>query len=175
MKDVELRLISELMKNSRKSDRELSKLIGVSQPTVTRVRNKLEQTGYIKEYTLIPDYSKLGYELMALTFVIFKKEMSIEEAQKLRQVAKTRFSELNYGMNLVMFENGIGLGYTGVLVSFHQDYSSYLEFSNQIRQLGVLESVQSFLIDLSDGSHYRSLTFSTLANHIIDLKKKEKE
>ena len=175
MKDVELRLISEFMKNSRKSDRELSKVIGVSQPTVTRIRHKLEQGGYIKEYTIIPDFSKLGCEMMVLTFVVFKKEMSVEEAQKLRRRAKTRFSEIGYRLNIIMFEKGMGLGYTGVLVSFHKDYSSYLEFSNQLRQLGVLESVQSFLINLSDNIHYRSLTFYTLANHIINLKKKEKE
>lgn len=30
MKDVELRLVSELMKNSRRSDRELAKTLGVS-------------------------------------------------------------------------------------------------------------------------------------------------
>jgi len=35
MKDVKLKLISELMKNSKKSDRELAKVIGVSQPTIT--------------------------------------------------------------------------------------------------------------------------------------------
>jgi DNA-binding Lrp family transcriptional regulator len=43
LKDVELKLISELMKNSRKSDRELAKKIGVSQPTVTRTRTKLQK------------------------------------------------------------------------------------------------------------------------------------
>jgi DNA-binding Lrp family transcriptional regulator len=32
MKDVELKLISELMKDSRRSDRELAKAIGVSSP-----------------------------------------------------------------------------------------------------------------------------------------------
>ena len=43
MKDFELKLISELMKNSRRSDRELAKILQVSQPTVTRVRTKLEK------------------------------------------------------------------------------------------------------------------------------------
>jgi DNA-binding Lrp family transcriptional regulator len=34
--NVELRLISELMQNSRRSDRELARALGISQPTVTR-------------------------------------------------------------------------------------------------------------------------------------------
>jgi hypothetical protein len=42
MKNIELKLISELMKNSRRSDRELAKAIGVSQPTVSRLIKKLE-------------------------------------------------------------------------------------------------------------------------------------
>ena len=43
LKDVELRLVSELMKNSRRSDRELGKAIHVSQPTVSRTIKKLEK------------------------------------------------------------------------------------------------------------------------------------
>jgi len=64
MKDIELRLIAELMKDSRKSDRELAKVIGVSQPTITRIRTRLEKSGVIREYTIIPDFSQLGYTLM---------------------------------------------------------------------------------------------------------------
>jgi DNA-binding Lrp family transcriptional regulator len=48
------------MKNSRKSDRQLARAIGTSQPTVTRIRSRLEKEGYIKEYTMIPDFGKLG-------------------------------------------------------------------------------------------------------------------
>ena len=72
MKDIERRLLSELMKNCRRSDRELAKVLGVSQPTVTRAIHRLQEEGYIKEYTVIPDFSKLGYELMGFTFVKMK-------------------------------------------------------------------------------------------------------
>jgi DNA-binding Lrp family transcriptional regulator len=68
MRKLELTVISELMKNSRISDRELAKKIGKSQPTITRIRRRLEKEGYIREYSMLPDLSKLGYELMALTF-----------------------------------------------------------------------------------------------------------
>lgn len=53
MKDIEVRIISELMKNSRRSDRELAKAIGVSQPTISRTIKRLEKEGYIREYTMI--------------------------------------------------------------------------------------------------------------------------
>jgi DNA-binding Lrp family transcriptional regulator len=41
MKELEGKWLSELLKNSRRSDRELAKAIGVSQPTTTRLRTKL--------------------------------------------------------------------------------------------------------------------------------------
>ncbi len=74
MKNVGRKLISELMKNSRRSDRELAQAIGVSQPTVSRTIKKLEKEGYIREYTMIPDFHKLGYEIAVLTFVRLKKD-----------------------------------------------------------------------------------------------------
>jgi DNA-binding Lrp family transcriptional regulator len=79
MKDVEVRLLAALMNDSRKSDRELAKAIGVSQPTVTRTRLKLEKEGYIREYTIIPDFLKLGYSICVFTFAKFKtaKDMNI--------------------------------------------------------------------------------------------------
>jgi DNA-binding Lrp family transcriptional regulator len=63
LKDAEARLISELMKNTRRSDRELKRLLGISQPTVGRMIRKLKEEGAIKEYKMIPDFSKLGYRI----------------------------------------------------------------------------------------------------------------
>jgi DNA-binding Lrp family transcriptional regulator len=41
LKDLQLKLIDELIKDSRRSDRELADRIGASQPTVARLRTKL--------------------------------------------------------------------------------------------------------------------------------------
>jgi len=47
-------LLYELMKNSKRSDRELARVVRVSQPTITRMRKNLEKSGYIREYTVMP-------------------------------------------------------------------------------------------------------------------------
>jgi len=173
MKVVELKLICELMKNSRRSDRDLAKAIGTSQPTVTRTRTRLEKEGYIKEYTMIPDFRKVGYELVALTFANLKEGITPEELAIVRK--RGREMEQKTAFQSVMILRGIGLGHELVLASFHEDYSSFMGFIRMIKQFPFVDtsSVDSFMVSLAD-EHYRYLTFSTLAKHLLTLNKEKK-
>jgi len=45
-----VKLLFELIKNSKRSDRDLAKILGISQPTVTRLRKVLEKEA-ITQYT----------------------------------------------------------------------------------------------------------------------------
>ena len=76
LKDIELKMLSELIKNCKRSDRELARAIGISQPTATRIRSKLEKEGYIRQYTTIPDLNKIGYTVASLNFVKLDLETS---------------------------------------------------------------------------------------------------
>jgi DNA-binding Lrp family transcriptional regulator len=67
LKPTDYRLLFELMKDSHRSYRELAKVLKISQPTVTRTRNRLVQEGLIQELTVIPNLLKLGFEIMAVT------------------------------------------------------------------------------------------------------------
>jgi DNA-binding Lrp family transcriptional regulator len=69
-----IELISELSKNAKKSDRDIAKSLNISQPTVTRMRKRLEDKKYITEYTTILDLSKLGFEI--ISFIFFKTKKS---------------------------------------------------------------------------------------------------
>jgi DNA-binding Lrp family transcriptional regulator len=173
MKKVELKLISELMKNSRRSDRDLAGAIGVSQPTVTRIRNKLEKEGYIREYTMIPDFSKLGYKIMAITFAL-SRSLEKEEAERAGKTLADSVKDKQF--EFIMLERGDGLGFDGVIISLHEDYASYLKVSEWLRQFDFLEvkKINSFLINLEDNVRYRPLTFSTLAK-LIRLQTERKE
>lgn len=177
LKDVELRLVSQLMKNSRRSDRELAKALHVSQPTVSRTIKKLEKQGLIKEYTIVPDFTMLGFELMALTFISIKPTLDLTEADEARTVAQEKVKESP--RNILMLERGIGLNHTGVIISFHKNYSDYKRFIQTFREAQtthayVSENVESFLIDLKDKIRYRPLTLSALSDHILRMNK-EKE
>jgi DNA-binding Lrp family transcriptional regulator len=173
VKDIELRVASELMKNSRRSDRQLANAIGVSQPTITRTRRKLEEDGIVKEYTMIPDFGKLGYKILALTFVKLKQPMNQEQTDKAREVAR---ESLKTGpFRTIMLERGIGLDYDGVFMTYHRDYSSYVKFEGWLRQFDFLklEEIGSFLVNLDDEVRYRPLTFSAIANDLLQMKEKK--
>jgi DNA-binding Lrp family transcriptional regulator len=173
LRDIEVRVLAELMRNARISDRALAKKLGVSQPTVSRIRSRLEKEGYIRRYTVLPNLRKLGYEIVATTFVKFREEgLSGEEADKLRKRAEQRFMDESFAPMVVMFERGMGLGYTGMIVSYHENYSSYSEFMRMLKQYPVLsQDINSFLLDLSDKVHYRSFSFVPLSHHILALRK----
>ena len=173
MKDIETRLIAELVKNSRRSDRELARAIGASQPTVTRIRNKLEKEGYVKEYTMIPDFRKLGYELLSLTFVRLRKDLSEKEIEKARETARESMKKAGFGF--LMLERGIGFEYDGAFLTLHESYSSYVEFVNWLKEFSFLEisAVDSFLINLADEVRYLPLTLSVLSRHVLTLKEKK--
>jgi hypothetical protein len=119
---------------------------------------------------MIPDFGKLGYGLMALTFTSVRPTISQEEAQKGRKFAKQQTGN-SPAHNIIMLERGLGLKHTGVIVSLLKTYSDYTRFVQTFRQASesvapIDENAESFLIDLNDEAHYRRLTFSTLANHL---------
>ena len=169
MKDVELKLISELMKNSRRSDRELARAIGVSQPTVSRQLKRLEKEGFFQECTIIPNVRKLWYNLFALTFTTMKKNLTKQDEEGARQNALEQVGTAPE--NIVVIERGIGIGHDVVIGSFHEDYSSYTKLIDLLRQNQYLDAsrLESFIIDLNDKIHYRPLTLSTLAEHLLNL------
>jgi DNA-binding Lrp family transcriptional regulator len=161
------------MKNSRRSDRELAKAIGVSQPTVSRLLKKLEKEGVIREYTMIPDFAKLGFGIASIVFAKLKEPIPEEKLEGIRkQVRQTLWKD---PMSSIVAMSGMGLNADRVVVAFHEDYSAYMEHIVKIRQhpMALADQTGSFLIDLNDKSQYLPLTLSNLADYII-YKKRQK-
>jgi DNA-binding Lrp family transcriptional regulator len=142
LKETELKILFELIKGARRSDRELAKAIRVSQPTVTRSRTKLEKAGFVKEYTIIPDLGKMGYELLVFTFMSFAEDKP-ELFDKAREWIKKQPS-------VIFANNGEGPGMNSMMLSLHKNYASYTHLVTDLRRdwQPNLTNIQSFMISL---------------------------
>jgi len=153
LKEKELKILFELIRGAKRSDRELARLLRVSQPTVTRTRTKLEKEGFVKEYTTIPDLRRIGYDLLALTFMSFAEDKP-ELFDKAREWIMKQPS-------VIFANNGEGLEMNSVMVSLHKGYASYSRLLTELRRdwQPNLTSEQSFVISL-DRSDLRIKDFS---------------
>jgi DNA-binding Lrp family transcriptional regulator len=145
-KDLAHLLLRELLKNSKRSDRDLAGVLGVSQPTITRTRHKLEQEGVIHDYTVVPDFRKMGFELLALTFVKMRPEVLTPEVMKKTREYAAKFP------NAIFSAAGEGLGMTGVIISFHKSYTDYHKKVNLLRVdwKDITEDVQTFVVSIGE-------------------------
>ena len=159
MKDVELRLISELVKNSRRSDRELAKTLGISQPTVSRTRVRLEKQGLI-DYSAVPDLAELGFEIISVTLGKrdYQKQPEIN-IQKAKDFVK-RYP------NIIFTASGRGLNNDRIVISIHRDYSDYSKIMQEMKtEWAGRADVNSFLISLS-GDVVQPLSLKRFAEHL---------
>jgi DNA-binding Lrp family transcriptional regulator len=171
MKDVELKLVIELLKNSHRSDRELAKAIRVSQPTLSRTRVKLEKQGMIKEYTIIPDFLELGFTLLSMTFTKMNESLSEEMIDDLKKRAGNTMR--GHPSALILGNTGMGCNADYVAIAFHRDYSEYIEFMKDIKGFPNvnIDETRSFLIDLLNKNQFQPLSFHHLAGYLAKAKK----
>ena len=151
-----MRLLLELLKDSKRSDRELAKILGVSQPTVTRMRQRLVKDGVIKDFTVIPDFAKMGFEILALTFVKMRPGVLVPETIEEAKKYAAKFP------NAILSSTGEGLGMNGIVISFHRNFTDYHRQLNQMRNdwKEFLDDIQSFIISVGEGEFRRfSLTY----------------
>jgi len=175
LKELERKLLSELMKNSRRSDRELAKAINTSQPTTTRLRTKLEKEGYIREYTIIPSFNKIGYTIMALNFLKLDPKVAKKEIEGFWHTHPETIGKDPFGV--VLIHRGMGLGYDTIIVSFHQNYSSYDQFRHFVKHtMGArVAEINTFLINLEEEKSTLPPTFLFLAREMLKSRSKTKE
>jgi len=72
LKKTDLSILSSLIENSRKSNRDIAKEVKISKETVAIRINHLIENGYIKSFSLKIDYETLGFNEFNL-FIKFKK------------------------------------------------------------------------------------------------------
>ena len=159
LKPIDYRLLFELMKDSHRSDRQIAKALGVSQPTVTRRRALLEEN-FIEGYTIVPKFGKIGFEIVAFTFLKNKLERKTDEAfQKLKDWYMKQ-------PNVILVQEGRGMGWNLLCISLHNCYSDYAAFMRMHdAELSdyVVES-QTFHADLNPGVTIKPFSLKYLSN-----------
>ena len=170
VKPVDLMILCELMKNSRSSDKQIAKTIGISQPTVTRRGTKLEKN-VIDAYTTIPVWEKLGYEILAITPTKIKQSTWTEE--KYNQNRSKGLAWLKNQPNVIMSGACRGMNADAFMISFHTSYKDYDNFMyNQRLNMGeIIENTQFILANLTGKEIIKPLQLRSLLepepkNHI---------
>jgi len=162
-KNKEMLVLRELLRNSKRSDRELATILKTSQPTVTRTRKILEKK-IIRTYTLIPDFSKMGYEMLAFTLAKAKTYRR-EDAEKMVQKTKDWTAKRP---NVVLASHGEGLGRDSIVVSFHRNYSEYANFmrSFAVDWADYVSDFESFIVTLKEGTAIKPFDLKYLSDDI---------
>jgi len=84
--EIDRKLLRELLKDSKRSHRELARKIGVSTATVINHIQRLETAGVINDYTVRLDTERLGYELTVITEITVSKGRLLEVEQEISKI-----------------------------------------------------------------------------------------
>ena len=105
----------------------------------------------IEDYTIIPNFRRMGFEILALTFVKMRPGIRIPETMEEAKRYAAKFP------NAIFASSGEGLGMTGVIISLHKDYTEYHSKLNLLRVdwKDFTEDIQSFIIPIGEGEYKR--------------------
>jgi len=105
----------------------------------------------IREFTVIPDFVKMGYEIMAISFLKTRKPLNEPEVTKSCP-------------NMIFLAEGEGMGKDTVMISLHKNYTEYSRFVTEQRMLWGenLKDYESMLVSLK-GTIVKPLSLKYLA------------
>ena len=150
-KDLPQKLLRELLKNSKQSDRELAKTLNVSQPTISRARHKLEKSGMIKDYTIVPDFKKMSFELLVINLAKIRPEVLLPGMREKAREFIAKFP------NTIFASTGEGRGMNAVDIAFYRSFAEYHNRANLMRTewKDIIEDLQSFIVPIGEGEFKR--------------------
>jgi len=99
-------VLKALMSNPKSTDRNVAKVTGLSQPTVSRMRSRFLETGIIESYEIIPNLQKLGFEILAFS--------TIKPTERVKED------------NQVIY--AVDAGRMMFVISVHRKYADYAKF-----------------------------------------------
>jgi len=165
LKDIDQKILSALLKNAKTSDRRLAKKVGVSQPTITRRRARLEKEGKLS-YRLIPELKELGFEIM--TFIFLFWETKYYEGTKREEFLKRVKEFFSKNPEIVFASSGQGLEMTRMAITVHRSYSDYVAFRRRFESKWskYYGRMATFTISLESDQVIQHLTFEQLFSNL---------
>ncbi|MFA6023054.1 MAG: Lrp/AsnC family transcriptional regulator [Candidatus Pacearchaeota archaeon] len=100
--DVDKRLINALIKDPRKSYRQLAHESKVSVATISNRLKELSKKQILKDYTSIVDYDKLGYEIHVMVNIRVSKSKELFVAEKLNSPNVTAIYDITGDFDLMV-------------------------------------------------------------------------
>ena len=79
MSEKDERILRELAEDGRKSVVEISDELEIPRATVQERLKKMTETGVIRKFVAIPDYSKIGKPVTAYVFVTFRNDENVSQ------------------------------------------------------------------------------------------------
>jgi DNA-binding Lrp family transcriptional regulator len=167
LKSVDYELLFEMLKNARRSDRELAKILEVSQPTVSRRRVYVEKH-LIDGYTAVPKWESLRYCLFVMTFTKIKE--AVATRKEYASVRKKGLKWLRNQPNVIMSGGCRGREADAFMISIHQTYGDYDEFMRNFRlEWGdIIENSDSVIANLCGQEVVKPFHFKYLADAKIE-------
>lgn len=149
------KLLFALIKNSKRSDRELARALQLSQPTVTRLRKIVEKEA-IEQYTALPNLSYLGFNLISFTFSS-TRELVFPLWDKGKKWIKEQPS-------IIFASTGQGMDSDVVIVSVHKDYADFVKFYLTFRSDwgDSLQNFRTFLISVKASLQLKAFSLNSL-------------
>lgn len=128
LKKREREVFIHLLENARMPDKHIAKLLNTTQPTVTRIRQKLERSGYIKGYRPVVDLQKSGAGIIATT--LFR----ISDFSKTEEIKKSVIPNLKTMPEVFCVAEGEGMGKTSMIITVHPNFHEFEEWMIMVRK-----------------------------------------
>jgi DNA-binding Lrp family transcriptional regulator len=111
--------------------------------------------GIIQDFTVIPDFVRMGYEIMAIN--CFKSKSSKEIAERAKKWIMSK-------PNIIFAAAAQGMGKNGIMISLHRDYTDFSNFLVEVmaEDETVMKEYDTMLISLK-GRIVKPLSLKYLA------------
>ena len=87
--EVDRKILTELLRDCRRSYRSIARRAGISVGTVLSRIRRLEKAGVIKGYTAILDHERLGFQLTVLAEITVSKGKLLEMEEAISKIPNT--------------------------------------------------------------------------------------